>query len=212
MVYWMPHLAYHCISLLWSPNHQHPVSLSLTCEKTNKVEKPQAVPFPSLPSLHPVLPLELVANLKGPPPIPKGEAWHQPPMSPVNYDLWRNRRRKGEEERGTALDVSSAPWSKSCTWTLSELHNFLESDPLWPNTKRLWDRERMYLHSCEAKSGSLCNILVCWNSVCLKKVTYYANFTFSHLFNINKCPWCVYSKEKTLLSFRPGPSYSKMCV
>lgn len=62
---------------------------------------------------------------------PWGEERPHPPMSPVNYDLWREGGREGGTGKDTAVDEGLALWSHRRI--PSELHNFLKSDSLWTN-------------------------------------------------------------------------------
>lgn len=107
---------------LHSPNHRHPVSLSLALTWKNKAQQQQAVPSLCLPSQFPDFPLRAAAQSHRTQ-IPEGQGWHQPPMSPVNCDLWRSRREKKSQEQKErkkvkAVDVSSALWSKK-SYTIS---------------------------------------------------------------------------------------------
>eukprot|EP00064_Thunnus_orientalis_P014357 superscaffoldBa00002476_g14401 len=72
-------------------------------EKTNKVEQQRAVPSLSLPSLLPILALELVANLKGPPPIPKERADITHPCLLSTMTSGGTGEGKGGEEKAQPL-------------------------------------------------------------------------------------------------------------
>lgn len=99
-------------------NHRHPVSPSLAPTWKNKQSgTTESCSSLSLPSWVAVFfsTFELLPNLTRPlrtPGSPWGEAWHHPPMSPVNSDL----REQGKKER-----KQQGPRCKLCS-VVEKLH------------------------------------------------------------------------------------------
>lgn len=82
--------------------------------------------------------------------IPEGQCWCHPPVSPLNPDLWRDQRKNERKRQG--------PWCKLCDLKSAcensqELHIFLESDSLWPNSERLGARKEQEQEVCRNQTS-----------------------------------------------------------